>query len=212
VSGNSGAALCHTCTVEMDKAEAPGPSSGIIVAEPVDVQSPVRQAAGTVAMTRAEDVTILQVFRNVVNELGDEGCGVCWVFMDGKIMRHLVSKCPTILLHKLCFDCLQSPCWGAGTSKDCAIMLKVPENSGLCFACGLGKVGGSEVHENAPLEFGNKTACRQRKMLRAALALWEFKRTEVRERFPELRLVDNRRGIVPALIADGSAQCRCSSS
>jgi hypothetical protein len=42
-------------------------------------------------------------------------------------------------------------------------------------------------------------------MLRAALALWECKRTEVRERFPELRLVDSRRGFVPALIADGSA-------
>lgn len=203
--GIPGAALCHTCTAEMDKAEAPGPSSGIVVADPVDVQTPVRQAAGTVAMRRSEDVTILQVFRNVVTELGDEGCGVCWVFMDGKIMRHLVSKCPTILQHKLCFDCLRSPCWGTGTSKDCARMLKVAENSGLCFACGLGKVGGGEVHENAPLEFGNKTACRQRKMLRAALALWEFKRTEVRERFPELRLVDNRRGFVPALIADGSA-------
>jgi hypothetical protein len=203
--GIPGAELCHTCTAEMDKAEAPGLSGGIVVAGPVDVQTPVRQAAGTVAVRRAEDVTILQAFRNVVNELGDEGCGVCWVFLDGKIMRHLVSQCPTMLQHKLCFDCLRSPCWGTGSKKDCARMLKVPENSGLCFACGLGKIGGGEVHENAPLEFGNKTACRQRKMLRAALALWEFKRPEVKERFPELRLLDNRRGFVPALIADGSA-------
>jgi hypothetical protein len=205
VSGNSQGCACHMCTAEMDNAEAPDPSDGIVVAGPVHVQTPVRQAAGTVAMRRAEDVTILQAFRNVVNEPGDEGCGVCWVLLDGKFMRHLVRKCPKILQLKLCFDCIRPPCWRTGTSKDCAKMLKVPEKSGLCFACGLGNAIGGEVHKNSPLEFGNEKACRKRKMLCAALALWECKRTDVSERFHELRLVDNRRVFVPALIADGSA-------
>jgi hypothetical protein len=62
-------------------------------------------------------------------------------------------------------------------------MLIVPENSGLCFACGLGNFCGGEVHENAPLEFGSKKACRQPNILRAALTMWECKRKEVREKF-----------------------------
>jgi hypothetical protein len=59
---------------------------------PVVVQTPVRQAAVMVAMRRAEAVTILRVLRNVVNELGDEGFGVCWVSLHGKIMRHRVNQ------------------------------------------------------------------------------------------------------------------------
>jgi hypothetical protein len=200
-----GAALCHACTAELHKAEATGLSAETVIVGPVVVQTPVRQAAQTVAMRRAEDVTILREFRNVVSELGDEGCGVCWVSLDGKIMRHRVNQCPTIQHDKRCFDCIRYPCWGSGTSKDCAKMLMVPENSGLCFACGLGKVGGGEVHENATLEFGSKKACRQRKMLRAALTMWECKRKEVQEKFPELTGVDNHNGFIPTLIADGSA-------
>jgi hypothetical protein len=84
-------------------------------------------------------------------------------------------------------------------------MLMVPENSGLWFACGLGKIGCGEVHENAPLEFGSKKACRQRKMPRAALTMWECKRKEVREEFAELKGVENHNVFIPTLIADGSA-------
>jgi hypothetical protein len=101
----------------MDNAEAPDPYDGIFVAGPVDVQTQVRQAAGTVAVRRAEDVTIQQAFRNVVNEPGSEGCGVCWVLSDGNFVRHLVIKCPTILQHKLCFDCIRPRAGGRGREK-----------------------------------------------------------------------------------------------
>jgi hypothetical protein len=52
----------------------------------------------------------------------------------------------------------------------------VPRPQRLCVACGLGMFGDGDVHEDSSLEFENKRACTELKMLRAAVAMWRFKR------------------------------------
>jgi superfamily II DNA or RNA helicase len=194
--GIPGAELCHACDAGLQAAEGAlsagaGPAAvGAQDAAKDDVATPVRESAQVMQHRANDDAGIRAAFMAAKTRLGSGNCSVCWVCNDGELVAHDLGACAHV--GRRCFDCLGEKC-PAGT-KMCGTSMRV--KSGLCYACGLGTFGGGPVHDDVSVEYGKKRTCTARKMLRAAIAMWRFKKEAVKARFPNLAALDDNQFLV----------------